>query len=49
MIAMFDLWMSMLSYDTFALIINFITQSWVPCHLIIELFKTLDTFIVAFA
>jgi hypothetical protein len=49
---MFDLWMSMLSYDTFALIIqiqSFISQTWVPFHKIIELFKTSNAFTVAFA
>jgi len=39
----FDLWMSRLGYDTFALVINFINQSWVPYHIIVELFETLDT------
>ncbi len=40
----FDLWMSRSRYDTFALVINFINQNWVPCHMIIELFETFNTF-----
>jgi hypothetical protein len=39
----FDLWMSRLGYDTFALVINFIYQSLVPCHIIVGLFETPDT------
>jgi hypothetical protein len=31
-------------YETFALVINFINLNWVPCHITIKLFKTLDTF-----
>jgi hypothetical protein len=36
----FDLWMSRSKYDTFALVINFINQNWVPCHIIVEFFET---------
>ncbi len=36
----FELKMSRLSYDTFALVINFINQDWVPCHIIVGLFET---------
>jgi hypothetical protein len=36
----FESKMSRLSYDTFALVINFINQDWVPCHIIVGLFET---------
>ncbi len=39
----FDLWMSRLGYDTFTLVINFIHQSLVPCHIIVGLFETPNT------
>jgi hypothetical protein len=39
----FDLWMLRSSYDTFVWVINFINQSWVPCHIIVELFEAFDT------
>ncbi len=44
MTTMFGLWMLKLSYDTFFLVINFINQSWVPCHIIVGLFETFDIF-----
>ncbi len=40
----FDLWMSRWSYDTFALVINLINLSWIPCYINIGLFETHDTF-----
>lgn len=39
----FDLRMLRSGYDTFALIINFINPSWVPCLVTIGLFEALDT------
>jgi len=39
----FDLWMSRAGYDTFALIVNFIDNTWVPCHICIRLFETSNT------
>jgi hypothetical protein len=45
----FDLWMLKLGYDTFALVINFINPSWVPCHITIGLFEAPNTFGVALA
>ncbi len=48
MTTMFCLWMSKLSYDIFSLVINFINQSWVPCHIIVGLFETPNIFGVAF-
>jgi hypothetical protein len=39
----FDLWMSRSKYDTFSLVINFINQSWFPCHIIVELFEAFNT------
>ncbi|KAJ7552447.1 hypothetical protein O6H91_06G055400 [Diphasiastrum complanatum] len=41
--ASFDLWMSRGGIDTFALVINFLNDSWVPCHVTVGLFETLDT------
>jgi hypothetical protein len=32
------------SYDTFTLVVNFINQNWVPCHIIVGLFETPNTF-----
>jgi hypothetical protein len=48
MTTMFGLWMLKLSYDTFFLVINFINQSWVPCHIIVGLFEMPNIFYVAF-
>jgi hypothetical protein len=45
----FDLWMSKYEQDTFALMINFINPQWVPCHVIVGLFETIDTAGVAMA
>lgn len=44
MIATFNLWMSRLAYDTFALVINLINEAWVPCYIIIGLFEAFTTF-----
>jgi hypothetical protein len=45
----FDLWMLRSGYDIFALVINFINLSWVPCHIVIGLFETPNIFCAAFA
>ncbi len=45
----FDLWMSRSGQDTFALVINFINSHWVPCHVIMGLFETIDTYGVVMA
>ncbi len=37
--ASFDLWMSCDNVDTFALVINFLNDNWVPMHVIFELFE----------
>ncbi len=29
-------------YDIFPLVINFINQAWIPCHIIIGLFETFN-------
>jgi hypothetical protein len=39
-----DLWMSRSSYDLFALVINFINQIRIPCHIIVGLFEALNIF-----
>jgi hypothetical protein len=31
-----------MGFDTFALIVNFLNQEWVPCHDMIGLFETPD-------
>jgi hypothetical protein len=41
--------MSRLAYDTFALVINLINETWVPCYVIIGLFEALNTFGAIFA
>jgi hypothetical protein len=40
----FNLWMSRLVYDTFALVINLINEAWVPCYIIIGLFEAFNIF-----
>jgi hypothetical protein len=40
----FDLQMSKFGFDTFAFVINFIDDDWVPYHVIVGLFDTPDTF-----
>jgi len=40
---MVDLWMSKSSFNTFALVINFINEEWVPCHVIVGMFEALNT------
>ncbi len=42
-IASSNLWMSKFGCDTFRLIINFIDDQWVPCHVIIAFLETIDT------
>jgi len=36
--------MSESSFDTFALVINFINEEWVPCHVIVGMFEAFNTF-----
>ncbi len=48
-IVTFDLWMSWMSFDTFALVMNFLNLEWVPCHVTIGLFEALDISGVALA
>ncbi len=38
-----------MGFDTFALVVNFLNQEWVPCHVMIGLFKALDTSGIALA
>jgi hypothetical protein len=37
----FNLLMSRTKFDTFAFIVNFLDQDWVPCHVIINLFEVI--------
>jgi hypothetical protein len=37
--AIFDLWMSQSGFDTFALVVNFIDDAWVPKHVNVGLFE----------
>ncbi len=46
---MFNLWMSRIGIDTFALVINFIEDNWVPCHVIIGMFETPNTYKITLA
>jgi hypothetical protein len=46
-IASFDLWMSKSRCDTFAVVINFINDQWVPCHVIVAFFEPRNTSSVA--
>ncbi len=39
----FNLWMLRMGFDTFALVVNFLNQEWVPCHVTIGLFEAPDT------
>ena len=39
----FDLWMSRTGWDTFALVVNFIDDCWVPRHVTVGLFEAHDT------
>ena len=39
----FDLWMSRTGWDTFALVVNFIDDGWVPRHVTVGLFEAQDT------
>ncbi len=36
-----DLWMLRFGYATFSLVINFVNQNWMHCHIIVGLFETL--------
>jgi hypothetical protein len=40
----FDLWMSHVIFDTFALVVNFIDDYWVLHHVTIGLFKVPNTY-----
>jgi len=42
-IVTFDLWMSQTSFDTFALVMNFLNWEWVPFHVTIGLFEAPNT------
>ncbi len=46
-IATFDLWMGKGAFDTFALVINFLTLDWEPKHVAIGLFEAKGTFRVS--
>ncbi len=46
---LFNLEMSKTLFDTFAFVINFINDDWVPCHNIVQLFEAFDTFAVTLA
>ena len=41
--ASFDLWMSRGGVDTFALVINFLSDKWIPVHVTVGLFEVSDT------
>ncbi len=37
-----DWWMLKFGYATFSLVINFVNQNWMHCHIIVGLFETLE-------
>jgi len=39
----FDLWMSKDKVDTFALVTNFLNESWTPMHVTVDLFEVNET------
>jgi hypothetical protein len=39
----FDLWMSKGDVDTFALVINFLNETWIPMYVIVGLFEVRET------
>jgi hypothetical protein len=39
----FDVWMSYGGFDTFVLVINFLSDNWVPMHIIVGLFEVNET------
>jgi hypothetical protein len=39
----FDLWMSCVGFDTFAIVMSFINTSWEPCHVTIGIFEVHNT------
>jgi hypothetical protein len=39
----FDLWMSKRAHDFFALIVQFLRLDWMPKHVTIRLFETIET------
>ncbi len=41
--ASFNLWMSHGEVDTFALVINFLNDNWVPLHITLGLFEVIET------
>jgi hypothetical protein len=45
----FNLWMSKFRHDTLALVINFISSQWVPCHVIVGFFEATNMFGIAMA
>jgi hypothetical protein len=40
----FDPWMFKIGFNTFALVIKFINEDWVPYHVIVGLFEILNTY-----
>jgi hypothetical protein len=42
-LANFDLWVSKMAHDAFALIVNFFRKDWMPKHIIIRLFEAFET------
>jgi len=42
-IVTFDLWMSKIGFIIFMLMINFINDDWMPCHVIIKFFEARNT------
>ncbi len=43
MVTSFDLWIFKCRVDTFALVINFVNESWTPMHVIVDYYEMHDT------
>jgi len=39
----FDLWMSHVGHDTFAMVVNFLNDSWEPSHVTMGIFEVQNT------
>jgi len=42
-LANYDLWVSKMAHDVFALIVNFLKENWMLKHITIKLFETFET------
>jgi hypothetical protein len=45
----FDLWVSWVGFDIFALVVNYINKNWQPYHIIMGVFEVVETMRVVMA